>query len=139
MENIHLKQLKQLKHRLATCLKTPETLENTVSPRGHGLSGGEMRWRRPPLPTDGARWMGADAGVGIGLPFRNGRGGWWRGASALREEQCGKGPATQERRRSRHFMLGEGAGKKEHPAAMLRRKDHPKVQYGTSEREDRNG
>jgi hypothetical protein len=32
MENIHLKQLKQLKHILATCLKMPETLENTVSP-----------------------------------------------------------------------------------------------------------
>jgi hypothetical protein len=25
---------------------------------GHGLYGGELQWRSPPLPADGAKWMG---------------------------------------------------------------------------------
>jgi len=25
----------------------------------HGLPGGELRWRRPPIPANNTRWLGA--------------------------------------------------------------------------------
>jgi hypothetical protein len=40
-------------------MKTFEKKHSIAS--GHGLSGGELRWCRPRLPADDARWMGAQA------------------------------------------------------------------------------
>jgi hypothetical protein len=55
--NIHLKQLKYLKYRLATCLKNIQKhLKHSIA-RSHDLPGGELRWRKPPFPANGTRWM----------------------------------------------------------------------------------
>jgi hypothetical protein len=77
----------------------------------------------------------ASPGTGTGLPylpFCDGQGGWGttlddgaaqargvarEGPGASQEGATQEGLATRERCQSRHFMLGEGAGKRERPAA----------------------
>jgi len=46
---------------------------NTALSHGHYLPGGQLRWRRPTLCADGARWMGVQAQASPASPFATGK------------------------------------------------------------------
>jgi hypothetical protein len=116
--NIYQKYLKHLKHKLATCLKTPETLETQHRRRsrpiwwGTAMAQASTSCRR--RKVDGG--IGARAGLSC-LHFCDGRGGWWRGTGArssagrgrMRRHCAGEGHSgrpLQRRRRVELFFLG---------------------------------
>jgi hypothetical protein len=75
----------------------PKTLETQRHRRGTTYLCGELRWRRPPLPADATRWMGAQAQASPASPYATGEVHGSAGGPPLRQRRLRQaGPVLEK-------------------------------------------